>query len=599
MAIAACTCMGSSKHSVKWEVPAFHDQVISLARSTAAEYACINSPLLIQAAGTQASAGAETAAVLDHNRCMLLDLLQQEHQQQTEKQQQQLGQLLPITRQPQSHAAAGQQQPGIPAGPAWHKPSMMQLLSFQQQQPFSQATGGRRQQQQAQTQSKQAQQRRMSALYSTPQPQQANKKKPKFSIKETPPANASRTPHGLGLGSAAAAGLAAVQEPVIKSGTAAVAALLGPTASSYKPPPATAEGAATAAPADHGVVGDSSSKTPGANRAQSMATLYTTPRFSTTKHGSRLAQQSPGMPALPQTSPAIGTVGAMRTPCQQQQGPSWGKRTGASAAGDAGNYTEPLTLAVLFEHERDRDNDMANAGIAAGAGTEVAAGLEQGQEAAIDAAAAARGAQPSPLPSSTSSRRRSGTNPLLLMTEQRKRQQQFLQALPPIARNLGYIGGAGAGLAHWGGNGVPVPVSMSLAKVMQQVAAMQKQQQEQLGDMLVARQEGQQRAAGLPRGLLELEIVGKAFEAHLIKCLCIILQHQPQHEGPTDPQQGQQQQQPDAFVGKHMYLFVASKLGHAVDLSPGHKVRVHAPWYEVPQQSADAPYIVLAHLISE
>jgi hypothetical protein len=76
------------------------------------------------------------------------------------------------------------------------------------------------------------------------------------------------------------------------------------------------------------------------------------------------------------------------------------------------------------------------------------------------------------------------SNPLALMTEQRRRQQQFLQAIPAAARPAG--SNLAAALAQAGGRGVPVPAGSSLAKVMQQVVAAQKAQQEQLAETLAA-----------------------------------------------------------------------------------------------------------------
>jgi hypothetical protein len=76
------------------------------------------------------------------------------------------------------------------------------------------------------------------------------------------------------------------------------------------------------------------------------------------------------------------------------------------------------------------------------------------------------------------------SNPLALMTEQRRRQQQFLQAIPAAARPAG--SNLTAALAQAGGRGVPVPAGSSLAKVMQQVLAAQKEQQEQLAEAVAA-----------------------------------------------------------------------------------------------------------------
>jgi hypothetical protein len=47
-----------------------------------------------------------------------------------------------------------------------------------------------------------------------------------------------------------------------------------------------------------------------------------------------------------------------------------------------------------------------------------------------------------------------------------------------------------------------------------------------------------------------------------------------------------------------VFLFVQSKAAHAVDMHPGSRVQVHAPWYEVMHQQAGQPLVLLAYLLS-
>jgi hypothetical protein len=125
--------------------------------------------------------------------------------------------------------------------------------------------------------------------------------------------------------------------------------------------------------------------------------------------------------------------------------------------------------------------------------------------------------------------------------------------------------------------------------------------------------------------MMELEVQNKSWEMSLVKCQCIIRtapgQQQQQQQSPALPQE--QQKPPHGHeqrmeVGGRVYLMLQSKVAQAVDLAPGHKVRVYRPWFALWQQPRqqlgvgrsssstttttpsidDACPVVLAHLLS-
>jgi hypothetical protein len=87
----------------------------------------------------------------------------------------------------------------------------------------------------------------------------------------------------------------------------------------------------------------------------------------------------------------------------------------------------------------------------------------------------------------------------------------------------------------------------------------------------------------------------------MVKCLCKVT-HSPQQQAQDAAaagtgQQQQQQQHQGCQPGQQVFLFVQSKAAHAVDMNPGSRVQLHAPWYEVVQQQGQPP-VLLAYLLS-
>eukprot|EP00775_Hariotina_reticulata_P009287 gene9287-9452_t len=126
----------------------------------------------------------------------------------------------------------------------------------------------------------------------------------------------------------------------------------------------------------------------------------------------------------------------------------------------------------------------------------------------------------------------------------------------------------------------------SLYKVMQQVLAAQKQQQEELADRTQAANAGRTTSTTLP-GVMELQVENKSWETSLVKCQCIIRvapghQQEQQQQSPAllqeqqKPNHGQEQH---LKAGDRVYLMLQSKVAQTVDLAPGHTVRVYRPWF--------------------
>lgn len=91
----------------------------------------------------------------------------------------------------------------------------------------------------------------------------------------------------------------------------------------------------------------------------------------------------------------------------------------------------------------------------------------------------------------------------------------------------------------------------------------------------------------------------------MVKCLCKVTHSQLQQQQQQQAQQAaaggasqRQQQQQSCQPGQQVFLFVQSKAAHAVDMNPGSRVQLHAPWYEVAQQQTGQPPVLLAYLLS-
>lgn len=425
----------------------------------------------------QAQAQSNTAAVLNSNRQLLEGLLQAREQQPEHEQQQQPREL---------HAAQGATT--MLSNPWSQHPQQQPLSQLPQHQPQLQQTQQQHQQQapaslghllapQSQKPApakpvphKGQQQRRKSVLYTTPQ-QQAPKKKPRFSIRDTPAATGGvhRTPGTANRPRTAAAAAAAAGAIVALStqgmpssqaggftGPSALAALLGGNSTTPARHRHLAAGAGVGRTGESvgavGAAGAASadfSKTPGSTSRKGglgVSGLFPTPRFSTNK-GSRLGhavQQSP--------APGFGT-GSIATDSSSKPA---GASIHAAAAADVIEEAAELTPvpAALFQEE--------------------------------EAPAAAAAVTPQISRDKTSHGRRSSitSNPLQIMEEQRQRQAQFLSALPAAAATRSSAFSSNSGmlncLTQSGGRGVQVPVGSSLAKVMQRIVAAQKEQQELL-----------------------------------------------------------------------------------------------------------------------
>lgn len=107
-------------------------------------------------------------------------------------------------------------------------------------------------------------------------------------------------------------------------------------------------------------------------------------------------------------------------------------------------------------------------------------------------------------------------------------------------------------------------------------------------------------------GALELEVVNKAWEAHLVKCCCTVTKcpPAPQHTQPqqqlTQRQQGTQaaQPQPQPRVGDRVFVLINSKAGHSVDLQQGSRVKLHTPWHVMAAAQPGNLMVLLGHFIS-
>lgn len=253
----------------------------------------------------------------------------------------------------------------------------------------------------------------------------APKKKPKFSIRETPThhtPSAFVTPQGKGQGAAAAAA-------GLGSGARTLASLLGPS---------------TATPnRQTGKANNNSSRTPVQHSTGAgLAGLFATPKSSSSKppaHGK--AGAGPAGPSPQHTpGPAAAT-------------PDTGAAAAAAAA--AGADVEPAALFAEDGHAAHTPAAAAAAGV--DATTPHAAGSSGGN----------RG----------SKRKAGAANPLEAMSASRQRQRAFLDKLPagPAAGAA-----AGAGLAGTQLSGLSVPLGANLSKVWQQLQDVRKKQQDRL-----------------------------------------------------------------------------------------------------------------------
>lgn len=427
-----------------------------------------------------------TAAVLDNNRQLLAGILQEQQQPPLQPRvQQQLAAVpapaafanpwsqhpLQEQHQQQTQQHHESQQTQAPVQPHLKAPaSYSQLLA---QPPHKQHATAKAQQHKVQ------QQRRKSVLYSTPQ-QQAPKKRPRFSIKDTPapaPTSMHRTPVTATRPAAPAAAEAATQampgsQVAGLTGPSALAALLGSSAAAT---PARRKPAATTA--GLGRTGESSglpaaadfSKTPGSSSRKGVvgpSGLFPTPRYSTNK-GSKLGQAVHR--EKPSPVPSFGVAGAAAAAVDQ------GARIPQdAAAGIADDGDMTAVPAALFQ-----DDDATSQGDR----------QQQQPPGQQDAAASALTPQISRDGAARGRRSSITTNPVQLMEEQRQRQMQFLSALPAASASKAAAFNSNSSMLHClgqsGGRGVNVPVGSSLSKVMQQIVGAQKEQQELLEQQLV------------------------------------------------------------------------------------------------------------------